>query len=431
MSPVRLVTLAPGHFHAALIQKEMQPGIDRTAHVYAPLDPDLAAHVVRIASFNAREIEPTSWQTEIHAGDDWPERFLRERPGNVAILSGRNRQKIDLMRLAVEAGMHVLADKPWIIEADDLAKLDAVIEKARNAGLLLYDVMTERHEITSILQREIVDDPDLFGIIEPGDPGQPAVWMESIHYLKKQVAGAPLRRPAWFFDISQQGEALADVGTHLVDLVMWTLFQDEPIEHAADVRMLAGQRWPTTLDRDQFQAITGLGDYPPEVESWLDGDHLHYYCNNRVVYSLRGVHVRLDVLWDFEAPAGGGDTHNAVYRGSRCAAAVRQEGGRPAELYVVPNPHHEQSVRDALSRRVDAWQKSYPGVRLGKVGGEFHIMVPDVYRTGHEAHFAEVTAQFLKYIENPQALQAWETPHLLAKYFITTHGVSLARREGV
>ena len=46
------------------------------------------------------------------------ERFLRERPGNVVILSGRNRFKIDLIRMAVEAGMHVLADKPVLSPAE-------------------------------------------------------------------------------------------------------------------------------------------------------------------------------------------------------------------------------------------------------------------------------------------------------------------------
>jgi predicted dehydrogenase len=428
MSHVRLVTLAPGHFHAALIQKEMQPDIERTVHVYAPLDADLAAHVGRIAAFNGRANNPTWWQLEVHTSDDWPERFLRERPGNVAMLSGRNSTKIDLMRLAVEAGMHVLADKPWIIEPDDLPKLIAMLEKARSAGLVLHDMMTERFEITSILQREIVDDPILFGIIESGDPEHPAVWMESVHYLKKQVAGAPLRRPWWFFDAAQVGDALADVGTHLVDLVMWTLFQDEPIDYEREVRILDARRWPTVLLREQFEAVTGLANYPDELHPWLEGERLNCYCNNQVIYSVRDVHVRLDVLWDYEAAKGGGDTHNAVFHGSRCAAAVRQIGGEPAELFVAPKPGRKQSVGEALARLVDRWQRLYPGVRQETVGDEFRIAIPDAYRTGHEAHFAEVTAEFLRYLKNPESRPDWETPHLLAKYFTTTQGVDLARR---
>jgi predicted dehydrogenase len=51
------------------------------------------------------------------------ERMLRERPGNVVVLSGRNRGKIDRILAAVESGLHVLADKPWVISAADLPKI--------------------------------------------------------------------------------------------------------------------------------------------------------------------------------------------------------------------------------------------------------------------------------------------------------------------
>ena len=52
--------------------------------------------------------------------------------------------------------------------------------------------------------------------------------MESVHHLMKMVAGSVNLRPAWFFDTAEQGEALADVATHLVDLVPWTLFPGQP-----------------------------------------------------------------------------------------------------------------------------------------------------------------------------------------------------------
>src|SRR5713226_8333293 len=123
MNEIRLITLDPGHFHAALVQKEMYPGVAQQVHVYAPLGADLLAHLSRILGFNARPERPTDWQLEVHAGPDFLERLLRERPGNVVILSGRNRSKIDFILAAVEAGLHVLADKPWIIAAADLPKL--------------------------------------------------------------------------------------------------------------------------------------------------------------------------------------------------------------------------------------------------------------------------------------------------------------------
>ena len=90
---VRLMTADPGHFHAALIQKEMYPDVAPRVDVYAPLGPDLLEHLKRVSSFNTRGERPTSWQVEVHTGPDFFERMLRERPGNVVVLSGRNRPR--------------------------------------------------------------------------------------------------------------------------------------------------------------------------------------------------------------------------------------------------------------------------------------------------------------------------------------------------
>ena len=35
-SEIKLITLDPGHFHAALVQKTMYPNVDSVVHVYAP-----------------------------------------------------------------------------------------------------------------------------------------------------------------------------------------------------------------------------------------------------------------------------------------------------------------------------------------------------------------------------------------------------------
>ena len=58
MPKIRLITLDPGHFHAALVQKEMVPGVDAKVHVYGPLGPDLLAHLTRIASFSSPASSP-------------------------------------------------------------------------------------------------------------------------------------------------------------------------------------------------------------------------------------------------------------------------------------------------------------------------------------------------------------------------------------
>ncbi len=429
---LRLVTLDPGHFHAALVQKEMYPGVARRAFVYAPLGPDLLAHLNRIAQFNARKENPTNWELEIYVGPDFLERMVKDRRGNVVVLSGRNRGKIDRILASIDAGFHVLADKPWIIEAADMPKLEAALAAAERRGVVAYDIMTERFEITSILQRELVRDADTFGTMQPGSQEDPGVYIESVHHLFKEVAGAPLLRPAWFFDIHQQGEGLTDVGTHLVDLAEWTLFPEGAINNRRDIKVTGGKRWPVVMTKAEFQRVTGEREFPEYLAA--GGDRLDYYCNNQVSYVLRGVHVKLDVLWRYEAPTGTGDTHLAIYRGSRSRVEVRQgkaENYRP-ELYVAPNDGRDKAgVLAALKHRVEALKAKFPGVAVEDRGKEMLVPIPDRYRVGHEAHFAQVARQFFGYLRDPKSLPAWENPGMLAKYYVTTRGVGLARKASV
>ena len=56
---LKLMTLDPGHCNAALFQRERVPGIASEAYVYAPLGPDLTAHLQRVARFNLRAEHPT------------------------------------------------------------------------------------------------------------------------------------------------------------------------------------------------------------------------------------------------------------------------------------------------------------------------------------------------------------------------------------
>jgi len=428
--PVRLVTLDPGHFHAGLIQKEMYPGVDPTVHVYAPLGPDLLAHLGRVAAFNARADRPTAWRLEVHAGPDFLERMLREKPGNVVVLSGRNRGKMDRIEACVDAGLNVLADKPWLVESADFPKLERTLLAAEERGLVAYDVMTERYEITTILQRELAGDPEVAGPVGPGSEQEPAIEMESVHHILKTVAGAPNLRPAWFFDTAEQGEALSDVATHLVDLVPFVLFPGQPVDYRADLRVLAARRWPTALDRAQLLRVTGEKELPADLAARMKDGRLDYFANGEVAWTVKGVHARAKVLWSYEAPAGGGDTHTAVVRGRRARVEVRQgaeEKWRP-EVYVVPNRAEDAgAVEAALGRRVAALARERPGLAVERAGAGFRVVVPDVYRVGHEAHFGEVTRHFLDYLKSPASVPRWETANMLAKYYVTTRAVELSR----
>ena len=432
MTDVRLMTLDPGHFHAALIQKEMYPGVAARVDVFAPLGPDLLEHLKRVSSFNRRAERPTAWLTEVHASPDFFERMLRERPGNVVVISGRNRGKIDRIVSSIRGGLNVLADKPWILTSEDLPKLEAALAEADKNRLIAYDIMTERFEITSILQRALVNDPATFGEIVKGTEADPAVYMESVHYLMKTVAGAPNIRPHWFFDVAEQGEGLNDIGTHLVDLVQWTLVPDQAIDYRSDVRVLSARRWPTWIPEADFRRVTGEPHFPAALSGSVKDGKLEYYANTLVSYTLRGIHTKLNVIWDWEAAPGAGDTHFAFYKGTRARIEVRQTKAdrfRP-ELYVIPaTPAARPDVLAAVRAKIAALQQVYPGVGVEDRGGEIHVTIPEKLREGHEAHFAQVTTNFLKYLRDRRTLPAWERPNMAAKYYVTTTGTELSRKS--
>ena len=432
MQDVKIITLDPGHFHAALVQKRMYPGVSARVDIYAPLGFDLTEHLNRIARFNMRADDPTAWRLEIHSGPDFFERMLKERPGNAVVISGRNRGKIDRIKACVGVGLNVLADKPWIINSGDLKKLESALNTAGQRGVVAYDIMTERYEITTMLQRELVNDSGTFGSIISGTEREPGVLMDGVHRLMKIVAGVPNLRPAWFFDVTQQGEGLADTGTHLVDLVQWILFPEQSIDYRRDIKVIAAKRWPTVISKSQFQKVTGEPDFPSFLSNDVKRGQLDLYCNGSVSYTVRGVHAKVKVGWDYESAVGAGDTHFAVFRGSKSRIEIRQgkEEKYRTELYVIPNSRERKGeVVAALEKRIEALQAKFPGLDLEDLGEQMRVMIPDKYRVGHEEHFAQVTDRFLEYVKNPRALPSWEKANMLSKYYVTTKGVELSRTE--
>lgn len=432
MNPIKMLVLDPGHFHAALVQKKMYPEISARAYVYGPVGYDLLDYLNRITGFNSRAADPTSWELEISAGPDFLPRLLQNEPGNVVIIAGRSRPKIERIEACINGGFHVLVDKPWIISSDDLPRLSDVLDEAEKKNVVAYDIMTERYEITSILQRELVNDEGVFGSLLSGSQEEPAVSANNVHHIMKMVSGMPIKRPWWFFDVSVTGEGLADVGTHVIDLVQWTAFPDKHLDYKRDVEMLWAKRWPTVISQAQFQQVTGEREIPDALIGNMEGGDLQLQCNNAVHYILNGTHVKVRTSWEWKAPEGVLDFYEASFCGSSSRIELRQgeEQGYVPELYVVPNSTSVQSkVFENLRRRVGELNAVYPGLALDESNGKMRLIIPDQYRAGHEAHFAQVTEKFFEYVKSPATLPAWEKSNMLLKYFVSTTGSEMAHQE--
>jgi predicted dehydrogenase len=415
--PVRLMTLAPGHFHAALVQKSMVPGIAPEVHVYAPEGPELDRHLALIEEFNRRADNPTQWQTKVHKSPEYLAEMLRDRTGNLVVISGNNAKKSRYILECVKAGLNVLSDKPMAIDPDGLALIEEAYRIAGEKKLLLLDIMTERNEITTILQREFSRESAVFGEIAKGTPSEPSITKESIHHYSKLVNGVPLQRTPWFFDPKQQGDAIVDVTTHLVDLVQWECFPDQIIA-PGEVKVVSAKRSNTPITLDQYRQVTKLDTWPDFLKPLVDADGiLQAPGNGEFIYTLRGVHAKVSVKWAFEAPAGAGDTHDSVFRGTKAVLHIRQgaEQGYKPVLSIEPVEAPDDTWRAALAESVMRISKRFPGITVKETNGRWDLQIPDSYKIGHEAHFRKVIERFIGFLDG-QPVPAWEVPNTLTKY---------------
>jgi predicted dehydrogenase len=429
---LRFIEVAPGHFHAAQLHSNMLDDFSDEVHVYAPFGPELIAHLDTIERFNSRPADPTHWSLRVFAGPDYLNEMLREPPGNVVVLSGRNGKKIDLLLAALKAGQNVLADKPWIIEAADLPKLETALELARTHGLIAYDCMTQRFDTAYQIQRELVRDPAIFGEPATGSPDAPAVRMENLHSILKYSNGAMLRRPPWFFDVHEQGEGIADVGTHLVDLVEWTLFPGQMLDYRRDASVVRALRRPTKVTAGQFEQVTGERSWPAYLASNVNAGVLDYYASGEAVVTLRGVHIGLRVGWQFQAAPGAKDTYFASYQGTRATVELSEGAAENyvAEVSVIPAQAADRSrVEEALRARLTALAPRFPGLRIEETGQKFHIIIPKDVRLPEDQQFPQLVRRFTGYVRSPKTLPEYEESYMITKYYLTTAAVAMARGE--
>jgi len=317
-----------------------------------------------------------------------------------------------------------------VITPDEFPKLEQAFQVAAEKGVLLYDIMTERHEITTMLQRELSQSREVFGDLQVGTEENPAITKESVHHFFKYVSGNPLKRPAWFFDVAQQGEGIVDVNTHLVDLIQWEAFPGV-ILSKSDVEIVSAKRWTTDLSPEMFNKVTGLEDYPEYLKKNIIDGVLKVYSNGEINYKLKGIHAKASVIWNYQAPEGAADTHFSIMRGTKCNLTIQQgekEGYKP-KLYIDATTEGDiKEFVGSLHNAVNGLTSKYPGISVEKLGDTtWALIIPDEYNVGHEAHFTQVTEKYLKYLIDGK-LPEWEVPNMIVKYYTTIEGLKAAMK---
>ena len=402
IAAIQFVTIDPGHFHAALVQNRTYEGVSPSVLVYAPQGDELKSHLSLIGQFNTRAENPTAWKETVYADGDFLKKFADDAAKCTA--------------------------------AENYLKLCDAAAVAKEKGLFFGDIMTARNEITTILQRELSRVSGVYGTQDAGTPKDPAVTKVSVHHFCKLVNGKPLRRPGWYYDTDQQGEAIVDVTTHLVDLVQWSLFPEQTLKRS-DVKMLAARTWDTPITAADYEKSTGLKEWPEFLRKSVDKDNvLQCRANGEFTYTLRGVHAKVSVEWHFMPPAGTGDTHYSLMRGSNSELVIRQGPAQKYKpvLYVKLRAGADfAKTEKALNAALAKIGETYPGVKAVPANGEeegatWKIDVPKRYDIGHEAHFSQVMQQFLGWMKAGK-MPEMERRNLLVKYYTLTEAWRMSR----
>ncbi len=422
---VRLIILDPGHFHAALMQKQRIAGVEDTVEVFAPDGADVYGYFSLIESYNTREKDPTSWKIISYTGEDYLQQMLRKKTGNLVVLAGNNRKKAEYIKASVQAGLDVLSDKPMTISEGGLNELNESFAIARGNGNFIYDVMTSRYEWFNIVIAHLLNRETL-GKVKTGSTTDPAIILHSTHYYFKLVSGMVLVRPPWYFDIAQQGAGIVDITTHLTDLVQWFT---QPLQqlNANDVHVAEAKQWPTLLPKDAFFEITQQKEIPAYLSSAVHQDSISVLANGSFTYSLKGIFAKISVEWKFKAPDGEGDAYMATIRCADATIKVIQDKAHnfmPA-LVIEPSDPKNKSVARALEHEIKQLAGIFPGIRMNITDGNYGIMVPDNEKLSHEDQFAQVVKQFLKYRSDGK-IPEWERDFMLTKYYTLQRALKLS-----
>lgn len=431
---MKLIVLAPKHFHADLLQKNKLEQVNDTVYVYAQEGSELDQYVARIESYNKREENPTHWQEVIYRGDDFLEKMLADKKGNVVVLAGNNKEKTRYIFESVAAGINVLSDKPMAINKENFKLLKQAYDTAQANNVMLYDMMTERYDVLNIIERKLINNKDLFGELQTGSEDRPAISMESVHHFYKEVSGQPLIRPAWYYDVEQQGEGIADVTTHLIDLAHWKSFPEEVLNYKKDIEVISASHWPTELTLADFIKSTNVKTFPAYLDKYIEDGKLKVYANGTIHYKVKDINVALKVVWNYKAPEGGGDTFSSIIKGTKSSLKIIQNRSTnfTKQLYIKNTTDtNKNKFESHLNKAIEEIKKDFPTVSIDSSSiknGEYLISIPDEEKRGHEAHFQNVAQNFFDYLVK-QNIPEWEISNTLAKYHIITTAVNIAKEN--
>jgi len=224
------------------------------------------------------------------------EELLANKSVDAVYIAVPNKFHIPLAIQALEAGKHVILEKPFAMNA---AEAEQAIAVAKKAGLVLFVGMNQRFTADSQKIKQLVDD----GIL--GD-----IYHAKAYWMRR--SGIP-KLGTWFGSKEiAGGGSLYDIGVHMLDLCLWTINNFEPVS-------VVGATYTKFGNRGLGEGGWGLSD---RLETAFDVDDFA----SAFIRFANGATVTLDTSWACHQATGNRD--NVEIFGTEAGATVR-----PARLF--------------------------------------------------------------------------------------------------
>src|SRR5690606_13590540 len=123
------------------IQLALKQAFQQDVYVYAPHAGEVqTSYLNSIDRFNRTAAPSEVWKMHTYVGDDFLERMLQEKRGDVVMIASNNQQKADQILKAAKAGSCIIAAKPMALTSSDYAQLQSAMAEAGKRGRFVTDL---------------------------------------------------------------------------------------------------------------------------------------------------------------------------------------------------------------------------------------------------------------------------------------------------
>ena len=177
---------------------------------------------------------------------------------DAAILGPINAEKGRITSTCLEAGVHVLVDKPAVTTHDDLD----MVERAAKGRAQMSCALTERYSAPYRTAKLAIDAGEIGEIVS------------SVAHRPHKCR--PANRPEWFFDRRLNGGAILDLCIHDIDVARW-LHGEEPVAVAATQGNARFLEYPDFIDHAEVWLRFETGGCAFVRGSWLTPEEAPYH----------------------------------------------------------------------------------------------------------------------------------------------------------